>query len=250
MDDAPTTAPPPASAAPAPAATRELRCRSCGASLEAERLDRSLSVITCSHCGTLHELPREPAAAGAARRARPERVPEPLPERFEVARPPGGLRVVWPAGRKSGAIMVTLFGAIWGGITLAGGLWFLTPLSLVFVYMGAVKAVNRRELRVDGDAIAVRQGPLPVMGGSKRVPRSAVRQLFVTEHVSRTREGQDGRERVRERRHYRLSALLEGERRVRLLGGLGSPGQGLWLEQEIERTLGIRDRAVGGEHGR
>lgn len=230
-------------------ATRELRCRSCGASLDAGNLDRSLSVITCAHCGTLHELPRAPVGTDAPGRAPPERVPEPLPERFEVARPPGGLRVVWPAGRKSGAFGAALFGTAWGAITLVGGAWFLTPVSLLFFYLAAVKAVNRKELRIDGDAISVRQGPLP-WKGTKRLDRSRVRQLFVTEHVQRVREGGDRGGRVREIRRYRLSALLEGERRVRLLGGLGSPGQGLWLEQEIERTLGIRDRAIGGEYGR
>ena len=229
-----------------------LVCRSCGASLDAGRLDRRLSVVTCSHCGTLHEMPRAEAGDGRGRAAaRPERAPVPLPERFEVSRPGGGLHVRWPEGRKSGAFALAFFALFWGGVTLSAALWFLTPLSLVFLYMAAVRAVNRRELKVDGAAVSIAHGPLP-WKGSKRLESADVRQLFVTEHVSRVREGGDRGDgtRTREVRSYRVSAVLEGERTERLLGGLGSPGQALWLEQEIERAHGIEDRAVGGEYGR
>ena len=235
--------------------TRALVCRSCGASLDAERLDRRLSVITCAHCGTLHELPRPtpaPAAGdgpGTRPAGPPERPAAALPERFEVGRPDGGLLVTWPKGRKSGAIALAAFAAIWGGVTVAGGAWFLAPLSLVFLYVAAVRAFNRTSLSVDAESIRVRQGPIPA-GGAKRVARADVEQLWVSEHVSRVREGGDRNARVRERRSYRVTASLRGERSVRLVGGLGAPGQALWLEQEIERTLGLRDRAVAGEYGR
>ena len=207
-------------------------------------------MIACSHCGTLHELARPAAPADGADGAPgpPERPPAALPALFEVSRPDGGLRVVWPSGTKSGAFALAAFALIWAGITGAGGLWLLTPLSLAFLYMAAVKAFNRTELRIDGQSLAVVRGPLPA-GGAKRVARADVEQLWVSEHVSRVREGGDGG-RVRERRFYRVSAALRGERTLRLFGGLGSAGQALWLEQEIERTLGLRDAPVAGEYGR
>ena len=230
---------------------RALACRSCGASLDAERLDRRLSVITCAHCGTLHELARPAPGGGPGARSAgpPERPAAALPERFEVARPDGGLLVTWPKGRKSGAIALAAFAAIWAVLTTIGGAWFLTPVSLGLLYLAAVRGLNRVELAVDAETIRVRQGPIPA-GGAKRVPRGDVEQLWVSEHVSRSRAGGDRNDRVRERRSYRVTASLRGERSVRLVGGLGAPGQALWLEQEIERALGLRDRAVPGEYGR
>lgn len=223
--------------------TSALACRSCGASLDAARLDRRLSTITCSHCGTLHELTRGAAPATPV----PDRPEVPMPARFDVRRRADGLRVSWPKGQRSAAVMLVLFALVWAGITGAGGLWFATPASLFFLYHAAVKAFNRTELRIDGASLAVVQGPLP-WRGAMRLTRSDIDQLYVTEHVARMRRGGDDGGRVREVRSYRVAAVTREGRKASVLSGLGSPDQALWLEQEIERALGLADRPVGGEY--
>ena len=46
---------------------------------------------------------------------------------------------------------------------------------------------------------------------------------------------------------YQLKYLDQNDVEHKLLSGLDTPEQALYIEQEIENTLGIKDRSVEGE---
>jgi len=236
-----------------------MRCRNCGAALEAERLDRRLGIVTCAHCGGLHEFARaedggKGAPSPAADDARSgsstgERPLVPEPARFEVHRGDGTLQVRWRRGRKAGAVVLAGFALVWAFAAVGAGVFFLAPVSLVLLYLALLRGVNRTTLRVDARELSVRQGPLPA-GRTRRLPRADITQLLARERINRTRTGSDGRGPVRVRRSYRLQALDRAGRKRLVVGGLTSPAQALWLEREIESLLGIEDVAVAGEYRR
>ena len=234
-------------------ALESLRCRNCGAALDAARIDRSLGIAVCEHCGGLHELPaaqREPAADGGAAKARapdPARGTVPLPERFDVNRGNGSLQVRWAKGRRSGAVVLAAFAVIWGVAATSVGVIFLVPVSLFLLYYAAVRGFNRTELRATPAGIDIRRGPLPWRGSRRHVRRADVRQLFAREVIRRTHtDSNDGRK-VRERRSYALVALDPAGRKRTLIGALPSPDQALWFERELERVLGIENVRIAGE---
>lgn len=235
-----------------------LTCRSCGAGLEAGRIDAGLGVVTCSHCGSLHELPEamtsevgaeQPRDLNADKKRRKKRLRAEvaLPERFDVKRGQGSLEVSWPAGRAFHGVVLFVIACGFVYVAVSSGNLFLLPVAVGIVYFGFSRVVNRHRVRVDTARVEVSQGPLP-WPGAKKLDASAVEQLFVSEHEARVEKGSDGDRRVEVRRYYRLSAATRDSKRVVLLGGLGEPLQALWLEQEIEGMLGIGDVAVAGAH--
>ena len=234
-----------------------MRCRNCGASLEAGRVDPALGVVSCGHCGGLHELPErgrddaksaDTGAGSAATPAPVDRGVVALPRRFDVHRGQGALQVRWSKGNKVGAIIIAVFALVWGFLTASSGVFLLVPVSLVLLYVAAVKGLNRTTFRVDERGLSVRQGPLPTRGAKRDMARTDIAQLFANERITRTRmdSGSDTR-RVQEHRSYALQAIDRGGRKRVLIGGLSSPDQALWLEREAEALLGIDDAVVAGE---
>jgi hypothetical protein len=98
--------------------------------------------------------------------------------------------------------------------------------------------VNRTRVAVASRVITISHGPLP-WRGNRTVPGSDVQQLYREEVVSRTKNGT--------RTSYQLSAIRKDNSKVKLLAGLAGADLALFLEQEIEQALGIRDQPVSGE---
>lgn len=229
-----------------------ITCRSCGAGLEAGRIDSDLGVVTCSHCGSLHELPQSmggkaDSATGSGNASGRSRAEVGLPERFDVKRGASSLEVSWPVGQAIQGVVLLVIAGAFLYVAVTSGHLILLPVVLAIIYFAAVRAFNRNRVRVDAARVDVSQGPLP-WPGAQKLDASSIEQLFVSEHESRVETGSDGDRRVEIRRHYRLSAATTDKRRVVLLSDPGGALQGLWLEQEIERVLGIGDKAVAGSH--
>ena len=232
-----------------------MSCRNCGAGLEAGRIDAELGVVTCAHCGSLHDVPgvREAqgvssvqAATDSSSAPRPEVV---LPERFNVKHGQGSLSVTWPVGRTMDGVVLCMIGMVFGYVGIANGLLPLVPASLGIIYYAGVRAFNSHQVRVDRARISVKQGPLPCPG-ARQIDASEVEQLFAIEHETRTEVDNDSQRRgqVQIRRHYRLAAKIRDGRQVTLLSGLGDGMQALWLEQHIEGLLDIADKGIAGAH--
>ncbi len=120
-------------------------------------------------------------------------------------------------------------------------LWF--PLLHVGVGVGITYStiagfLNRTRVTVNAGEVTIRHGPLPWIG-NRNVPAGEIRQLFREETISTGRSGSSAT--------YHLNAITRENRKLRLIRGIPAADVALYLEQEIEKALGIEDRKVAGE---
>lgn len=190
-------------------------------------------------------------------------LPAPMPDGVTREVLPSGLRLTY-AWFKPAVWFLLFFCVIWDGFivlwyskansvfdwsqglaALAGPQVMFLVLPLLHVAAGAAityftlcSFVNRTTIDVSPREIAVRTGPLPWFGDQSVAPLQ-VAQIFREQVVHQTKNGESVT--------YQLSAALKNGRKLKLLSGLTSADQALYLEQEIERHLGIRDQPVAGE---
>jgi len=137
--------------------------------------------------------------------------------------------VDWSAGLgaiKGDRLMMLLFPVIHVGVGVG-----LTYFTLCGFLNSTVVDVSPRQ-------ISVKHGPLPWFG-NRIVEAMQVAQIYREEIVRRGKNGPHT--------SYQLSVATKDNRKLKLLSGLETPDLALYLEQEIERHLGIRDQAVAGE---
>lgn len=233
-------------------------CRNCGAGLEADRIDTSLGMVTCSHCGGLHDIPRAgigtdttPESTSGTPIPRKQRSEVALPSRFKVRKGSGSMEVSWATGGLFPGLVLFLMASATVHMAVSSGMYFLLIASAGLYYLAAAKALNKHRIRVDSAHLQVAQGPLPWRGGRK-LAASDIEQLYATEHTVRIQDQNSDNEQqsntTRVRKHYGLSANSRKDGRVTILKGLHDPNQALWLEQELERLLGIADKHVTGSY--
>jgi hypothetical protein len=137
------------------------------------------------------------------------------------------------------------FLVVWYGVAIAAKnaplLMILFPVlhvaaGVAITYSTLCGFVNRTRITVEGGQLSVHHGPLP-WPGNQAIAIESLRQLFCEEIV-----GSKGA------RSYRLSALLRTGEKNRLLSGLKEPDTALYLEELLEKRLGITDERVAGEY--
>ena len=223
----------------------ELKCRNCGATLGAESISTQLSVARCGHCDCVFALAvPQPAAAAPARPLREVS----LPDRIDLEQTPEGLRmhVHWARG---GALILLGFGIFWLVLNLT--LFrqfdddFGPPLivRLIFpavgvgmIYAGLAGLVNTSEIVIGNREIRVSHGPLPIKMG-KRLAVDDIDQIYCRQH---TRHSENSTTVT-----YAVHVATRRSGRVKLIDGLNDVNHALYIEQEIERRLGIADSPVG-----
>lgn len=153
------------------------------------------------------------------------------------------------------AFVITAFAAAWIGFLVfwysqitdespAIMIWF--PLLHVGVgvflaYYTLAKWLNRTTVRVGQGVLRTSTRPLP-MEPDRSIPSGSIKQLYAKENTSYSRHGRNT--------SYSLHAILTDGRNLKLIGGLENQEQALYLEERIERFLGIEDAAVKGELGK
>ena len=229
-----------------------LKCDSCAAPLEEKQIDEERALARCAFCGAVMDLSRRAGPGPGGRTFRDLERPEvPLPEKFRLEKDGGGIRISWrwftPA-----AVFLAFFAVVWNGFLIAffgmaaasgaPGVFFLFPLIHVAVgvgigYFALASFLNTTTVSVGGGTVAVRHGPLPWFGNRVLTGRE-VDQLFCAQKVSHGKHGVSVT--------HEVNAVLKAGKRLTLLKGL-QLDQALFVEQRLERQLGIKDRAVGGE---
>jgi hypothetical protein len=192
----------------------------------------------------------EDEAAGAVPGERPAAQ---KPPGWQVDESGAQLRITWSWRTGSTFAHALFFFLFWGG----GGAWLMTTdfepaaaargYPLLFVALGAVlvsgtytllaRLLNHTEVRADAEGLAVRHGPLP-WPGNRSLPAGRVQQLYCREVI---------RDREQGTHFYEVHAVTTDGADVPLLANLPNVAQALYVEQRVERQLGIPDRPVGGE---
>ncbi len=149
-------------------------------------------------------------------------------------------------------LFLTAFAVIWGGFLVfwygnvpADGelIFVLFPLihvgaGVVIAYIALTGWFNRTQVTVGQGRLGVRHGPLP-WPGNKEIDAHDVKQLYGKEKISRSRNSTTVT--------YELRAVTKSGRTIKLLGGLESQEQAIFIEQKIEKYLRIKDAPVPGE---
>ena len=175
-----------------------------------------------------------------------------LPDKFELLHHGSHIEIVrkWFGWQ---IVLMTPLAMLWCGTLFnlysevgeSGEPMPISPLLHVAVGIGLIYYVvagwlNRTHIFVSRGKIAVRHRPIPWLG-NKELKASNVRQLYVKEKFLRSRRGPYVT--------YQVHALTRTRRNIKLVSGLETSEQALYIEQEIEKYLGIEDIPVEGEIG-
>jgi len=120
-------------------------------------------------------------------------------------------------------------------------LWVLGISGLGFLYYALATWINKTHIYVSKNAIEIKHKPLPWFG-NKRIVTKNIKQLYSKKQISSSTSSS------RSTISYHLRVVSIGEDDMRLLK-VENAEQALFLEQEIEKYLGIKDLRVRGEIG-
>jgi len=176
----------------------------------------------------------------------------PIPEHIAMQQLPEGLLLTyrWFAPTFVG---VALFTIVWFSFlifwySLAAGqdapLWMMlypalhVLIGVGFAYVALAGIFNTTYILAGKGMLTIRHAPFPWFGS--RVLRAAeIAQLYSRERVIRTRNGAMLK--------YQLNAITSNDKTFELLSNLVTPAQVRFLEQTIEKYLGIKVVPVEGE---
>jgi hypothetical protein len=144
-------------------------------------------------------------------------------------------------------LLMTPFALLWDGFLVK---WYLSigpsanPIMWVFplphVIVGVVYTYyvlagwfNRTHIIVGPGSLIVRHAPIPWLG-NKILQASRVRQVYVKERTTRSRRGAGSVS-------YEVRAVTQDWEETKLVGGIESPDQALYIEEEIEKHLALED---------
>jgi hypothetical protein len=144
------------------------------------------------------------------------------------------------------AVVWDLFLVFWYQKALehdAGLIFVLFPLLHVAVGVGltyyvVASWVNKTHIYVNNLRFAVRHRPIPWIG-NKDIPAGNLAQLYSKEKISRTKNGT--------RVSYEVRANTKDGHNIKILSGLENQEQALFVEQQVEQYLHIKDASVPGE---
>lgn len=239
----------------------KLSCPSCGGPIPASDVNIQQAIAKCSRCDTVFRIDQQLPPVKELR----EQPDVPLPKRFRVDDLGTELVISW--SWFSPAIFFLLFFCIfwdgflvvWYSIVLGLGLgglggekgpsgWpllFMAIFPVLHVAVGVgltyfvlASFVNRTTVRVDRGELTIRHGPVP-FPGNKTLLTSDLTQFYCSETVHNHRRSSSV--------SYELNAVHTDGSKVKLLSGLTELDQGLFLEQRLERFLGIENERVPGE---
>ena len=241
----------------------EIKCRFCKAPVQVENVNLDRMLAKCGSCNSIFDISSQapqvaaPAAQGGPPRRR-ERGNVPMPNRVEVEWGGSALQITSKWKSTIGCFFL-FFALFWNGITWTiviasmfgevkggpGG-WFLplflTPFILVGLgagYLALAFLLNRTVIKVESGTLSVRHGPLK-WPGNREIETGSLEQLYCEEYVGYTKNH-------RPVYQFSVNARTRSGGKIQVVKGLTDAEQALFIEQELEKHLGIEDQPVRGE---
>jgi hypothetical protein len=231
----------------------QIFCRQCGAEIKAADINLDSMMAKCASCNAVFSFADmyEGITPKSAKRKAYDEVP--LPKGISVQNDGFQLEITrtWFG---CSTIAIGGFSLIWNGmlwlifvpVMLSQGLnmefLFLLPflaIGIGLLYWTLAGIFNITVIRVDNEKLVVQSGPVPVPG-NKTVAAHDIEQIYTKQQVHR---GSDSTTYT-----YELHAVTYEGKKQKLVGNLYDSDQALYIEQEVERFLGIEDRPVRGEY--
>jgi hypothetical protein len=240
----------------------QLSCQSCGKPIPAQDVNIELAIAKCGACHAVFNFSEQVGTGNLA--ARPA---VGLPKRFTMEN--WGPELVITRRWFNHTVWFLFFFCLawdgflvfWYGMLVAafnGGQgnafsWFAAffPIAHVAVgvwltYVVACTFLNRTVIRVSAGAeLSVQHGPVPWPGNCK-VPTIDLKQLFCTE-VSPYRVSARFSPPTEYGGSFSVLAIKGDDSRLTLVSGLAGLDEALFIEQQVEQYLKIRDHRVPGE---
>lgn len=228
----------------------ELKCKNCGSQLAPEDFSPQLYAVRCPHCNALYAISTPQPNTGTPTQV-PTRAEVPLPKHTTLSIQGGDLLIVrkWITG---GTFFLLFFCILWNGFifvwqreAISDRNWTMSAFGLIHAAVGIGIAyavltsfINNTTIKANHARLSITHGPLP-WKGNKTIPRDTVRQIYCKEITRRSKNGP--------RVSYNIETCSEKNHRDTLVKGLSDPDQALFVEQQIEKHLGIKDTFVSGE---
>ena len=230
----------------------EVDCPNCGSLVHPDDININKSMGKCNSCHEVFSF-EEDHFFFDDRPNRPEMI---MPEGTDVLTLSETLdiRVNWfKSYSKAGLGFLTFFTFMWNaivgvfaiGMLTAGAVGALMGLSvhlivgLVLIYWMASIFFNHTDIIISNNQIRITSGPLRnPFKRDKSVAAQDIEQLYVNRYTSSTTNGKPNYA-------YALYAILKNGNKQEVIKGMNKETQ-LYLEQEIERYLKIKDRPVSG----
>ena len=205
-------------------------------------------VAKCRHCNSLIDLKQFVTHEDTGWDH--SQVPEPSGLRVDDSGP--GLRIVY---RWFSFVFIFMaffciawdsFLVFWYSMALGGNIiWLMVVFPVAHVAIGVGMTyttlagfLNHTTVTVDGELLTIRHGPLP-WWGNQTLYTDTLNQLYTQQKTSGTSEGTSF--------SYNLCALTKDGRKFVLISRLPEKDQTLFIEQRVEKHLGIEHRHVPGE---
>lgn len=242
-----------------------IKCVGCAREIPAEDVHLDRVLAKCVGCHAVFDFSDQVGKSGAVpseEKGKRDRGEIPMPRNLVVNEGMQSLDIVrkWARGP---AFFLLFFSGFWNSIVsvfvvaAASGsmkdesgapagcfIWvFLTPFILVgatTAYVALALLLNKTTIQVEGNELRIRNGPLR-WPGSKTLDASRISQLYCTEYVAYQQNKQPVY-------RFKVHAMMLDGSRVDLIPGCEDAGQALYLEQLLERHLGIQDRPVKDEY--
>ncbi len=149
-------------------------------------------------------------------------------------------------------VLLTFFAILWDGFMIH---WFRAALNegrndlvllgsfhafagIYITYRVIAGYLNTTYILVNYESLTIRHKPVPYLG-NKSIKSYDIKQLFSKERIAHSSKSTEVT--------YELHALTKEDKSIELLSNLDNSEQALFIEQEVERYIGIKDKAVRGE---
>jgi hypothetical protein len=200
----------------------QINCKACGKRVPAEDVNLEVVLAKCRDCHAVFDFSDQVERPATPAKQRRDRGEVPMPAAF-TARDP-------PVGPRDRLVLHDLRRNLERGDPGPAG-----------------RRARRRDEGFEDRAAGrelhlppVRHGPMP-WPGARRLETSDIDQLFCVEYVAYQQNKQNVYK-------IALHALTKSGDRVKLVTGMDTAEQGVFLEQLLEKHLRIEDRPVSGEH--
>lgn len=234
------------------------KCDNCGTAVDFDHVDLDTGLAACYNCKRFFTVDDRDI----------DQIIEPEQKKTKILPLPDGVDVIetedrldirysqFKAESKGKLVFLTIFNLIWNGTMLfmvnqllSSGDYGPLPFMSIHIIAGIVLFVwlaslylNHIDIIVDDNSLQVRKGPIknPFKEDINLFPEE-IEQLYVEKYVSSRTNG-------RSNYSYKLLAILPDHKTITLLKN-SSKRLCLYLEESIERRLGIKDQAIKGEEG-
>ena len=224
----------------------DIHCKRCNKPIPSENVHLDNHMAKCSNCDAVFDFRDQVTRVEAHKRSVLE-----APKGIDLQTTMDGLQIVrkWFSKKTIGLLVFCLFWdgfmVVWFGIAISQKQWAMAAFGTIhgavgvgISYLCLAGFINRTYIKISFRDLSISHKPLPWFGG-KHVSLGDIKQIFTKEKIHRNKNGTSYSYEV----HFQDHEGIE----TKLVSGLEKPDQALYIEQEIESTLGIVDAPVAGE---